>query len=100
MLRSAEAKLLFNRFVQLRLDVFSFFCDAFTSGEVPYWLQAPSGLVLFFAGEGEAESAMLGQPCRRVLGGLGLGFARRRTLPRQTEFRAYVSLVVFCLDSV
>lgn len=60
-----------------------------------------SGLVLFFlAGEGQAESAMLGQPGRRVLGGLGLGFARRRTLPRQTEFHAYVSLVVFCLDSV
>lgn len=47
LLRSAEAKLLFNRFVQLRLDVFSFFCNAFTSGEVPHWLQAPPDLCFF-----------------------------------------------------
>jgi hypothetical protein len=36
LLRSAEVKLLFNRFVQLRLDLFSFFCYSFTSGVAEY----------------------------------------------------------------
>ena len=44
MLRSAEVKLLFNRFVQLRLDLFSFFYIIKTSGGVKFVRLAALGL--------------------------------------------------------